>query len=47
MGFQIFSKSHLLFKNPTFTQAPRTFLSITDRPLVHKKDPGKKEGDAM
>jgi hypothetical protein len=47
MDFQSFSKSHLLFENPTCTQAPGTFLSITDRPLVHEKDPGKKEGDAM
>jgi hypothetical protein len=46
-NFQRFSKSTLLFENPTFSQAPGTFLPITDRPLVHEKDPGKNEGDTM
>jgi hypothetical protein len=36
-NFQRFSKSTLLFENPTFAQAPGTFLPITDRPLVHEK----------
>jgi hypothetical protein len=47
MNFKSFSKGHLLIKNPTFAQAPGTFVSITDRSPVHKKDPGKNEGDAM
>jgi hypothetical protein len=47
MDFQSFSKSHLLFEIRFYRQAPGTFLSIIARPLVHEKDPGKKEGDAM
>jgi hypothetical protein len=30
-----------------YRQVPGTFLSITARPLVHEKDTGKNEGDAM
>jgi hypothetical protein len=47
MDFQSFSKSHLLFEIRFYRQVPRTFVFITDRPLVHEKDPRKNEGDAM
>jgi hypothetical protein len=46
-NFQSFSKSTLLFEIRFYRQAPGTFVSITDRPLVHEKDLGKNEGDAM
>jgi hypothetical protein len=47
MDFQIFSQSHLLFEIRFYQQAPGTFVSITDRSLVHEKHPRKKEKDAM
>jgi hypothetical protein len=47
MDFQSFSKSHLLFEIRFYRLARGTFVSITDRPLLPEKDPGKNEGDAM
>jgi hypothetical protein len=46
-NFQSFSKSTLLFEIRFYRQAPRTFVSLTDRSLIHEKDPGKNEGDVM
>jgi hypothetical protein len=42
-----FNKSHLLLEISTFEQAPRKFFRFTTKPLVHTKDPGKMEGDAI
>jgi hypothetical protein len=47
MNFQIFSKSHVLFKTRFYWQVPVTSVSIANRSLVHEKHPGINERDAM
>jgi hypothetical protein len=45
--FTRISKTHVLFENLSFAQAPGKFFSFTLMPLVRAKLPGKKWRDAI
>jgi hypothetical protein len=47
MDFLSLNKSPLLLKMPLYTEVPGSFDSLTNPPLDHGLDPGKKEIEAI